>query len=239
MTDQLAEIEAAVRPWRWQIRSGQRIGDKQQRNKRHDPAGGAAGRFQQEDDEDETKHNVQAGRQGRAIREFLAAFDGVDQDGGGGDSGNDVPPPDAVAEARRQREQEKAQPQNERDVRIAQRLGRDDREIGERPGARNRGIEVEQGHRHSQCCDTGARPPGKAIEGAFLGLDENFGLPQMLTGHRRRGRRSLDSVLGHSRLCLFRKCGLKTGKPAPYHVQPPGCTTLNLTAIGISENCCG
>ena len=81
MADELADVEAAMRPGRRQIGTGKRIGDEQERDDRNDPAGGAPRRLEQEDDEDHAEHDVEAGRHGRAVGEFLAALDGVDQDG--------------------------------------------------------------------------------------------------------------------------------------------------------------
>jgi hypothetical protein len=48
-----------------------------------------------------------------------------------------------MAEPHRHREQQEAQHQNEGNVRIPQRLCRDDREIVKRPGAGDGGIQVE------------------------------------------------------------------------------------------------
>ena len=74
-------------------------------------------------------------RHGRAVGEFLPAFDGVNEDRRAQHTGGDVPPADAIAEPLRQREQKEAQYQHEGDVRAAQRLGGDDGEVGERPRA--------------------------------------------------------------------------------------------------------
>ncbi len=78
--------------------------------------------------------DVEPVRRGGAVGEVLAAPDRVEQDRDRGGGGDHVEPADAVAEARRQREQQEAQHHHERDVGVAQRLGRDDVVGGSRGG---------------------------------------------------------------------------------------------------------
>ena len=202
VANELADVEAAVGPRRRQVGSEIGVRDERERDGRNDPAGGAPRRLQQQHDEHHAEHDIEPGRRGGAVGELLAALDGVDQDGGAGDPGDDVTPADAVAEPRREREQEEAQDQHEGVVRVAQRLGRDDREIGERPGAGDRGIEVEQRHRHRDRGHQRAGPTGEPVDHALLGLDEGLSLPQLRLGNSgrrsRHGRfRGLPRVLGH------------------------------------------
>src|SRR5918994_1048671 len=77
-----------------------------------------------------------------------------------GEARDHIPPADAIAEASRQREQQEAQDQHEGDMRVAQRLRRDDgelisdegdfakrpRDVAKRPGSGHRGVKVEQRH---------------------------------------------------------------------------------------------
>ena len=201
VADELADVEAAVGPRRRQVGTEIGVGEKRERDGRDDPAGGAPRRLQQQHDEHHAEHDIEPGRRGGAVGELLAALDGVDQDGGADDAGGDVKPADAVAEPRREREQEEAQDQNESDMRVAQRLGRNDREVGERPGAGDRGVEVEQRHRHRHRRDQRAGPADEPVDHALLGLDEGLRLAQLLCGNGRRSRhglaRGVPGILGH------------------------------------------
>ena len=127
VADNLVDLEAAVRPRLRQIRPEIGVGEEAQRDDRHDQAGGAPRRLEQQNDEDDAERGVELGRRGGAVGEILAALDRVDQDGGADQSQHHVPPADAVAEPQRHRKQQEAQHQHEGDVRVAQRLRRDDR----------------------------------------------------------------------------------------------------------------
>jgi hypothetical protein len=143
---------------------------------------------------------VERGRQRGAVGEVLAALDGVDQDGGAGEAEQHVPPADPVAEPRGHRKQQEAQHQHEGDMGVAQRLGRDDREVGEWPGAGHRGVEVEQRHRHRDPGGGDARHAHQAIGRALVRLHIGFGDAQRL---RRNGGIRLDcrlGLLGHAPL---------------------------------------
>jgi hypothetical protein len=183
MADELRDVVAAMRPWRGQIGAGKRVRHEQDRHDRHDPAGGAPRGFKQQDNENQAEHDVEAGRHGRTVGEFLAALDGINEDRHADDASGDVPPADAVAEPSRQRKYEKAQHQHEGDVGVAQRLGRDDREVGERPRARDRGVEVKQRHRDRDRRDQPAGPADQAIDHALLGLDIGLRFLQLLSGN--------------------------------------------------------
>jgi hypothetical protein len=165
------------------------------------PTGGSPRRLEQQDDEHDPKHDVEVGRHGRAVGEFLAAFDGVNEDRRAHDAGGDIPPADAIAEPRREREQKEAQHQHESDVRVAQRLGGDDGEVGERPRARDGGVEVKQRHRDRDRRDQPAGPAEQAIDHTLLGLDVGLRLLQLRLGNGRRSRLGPACVLGHVAAC--------------------------------------
>ena len=164
-TDELADVEAAMGPRLRQIRAEIGIGHERQCHDRNDPAGGAPRRLEQQHDERHAERVVlELRRRGGAIGEILAALDGVDQDRGADQAKHHVPPADAVAMPRRHWKQQEAQHQHKGDVRVAQRLRRDDREIVERPGAGDRGIEVEHRHHHRDGGDDIAGGAGEAID---------------------------------------------------------------------------
>ena len=213
--NELTDVEAAMRPWRRQIRPGERIGDEQQRDERDDPSRGAPRCLEQQRDEHDAEHDVEMSRHRRAIGEFLAAFDRIDQYCSAGDAGDDVPPADPVAKSRRKRKQQKAQHQHESHVRVTQRLRRDDREVPQRPRARNRGVEVKQRHHHRHGGDQRAGPTGEAVDRPLLGLDKSLRLAQLLSGHSRVSRSSsLALVLGHVLVCLWRPHAETAIRPA-------------------------
>ena len=123
---------------------------------------------------------------GGAVGEVIAALDRVDQDGGADQSQHHIPPADAVAEPHRHRKQHEAQHQHEGDVRVAQRLRRDDGRPAERPGAGDGGVEMKQRHHHRDGGGDVAGGAGQAVERALVGLDELFGLFQRSFGNARR-----------------------------------------------------
>ena len=201
MADELRNVIAAVRPRRRQIWPEISIGHERHRHARDDPAGCSPRRLEQQHDEDDAEHDVEMGRHGGAVSEFLAAFYGVDQDRRAGDAGGNVPPADVVAKPCRHRKQQEAQHQHEGDVGVAQRLGSDDGKIGERPSAGNRGVEVKQRHRHRDRGDQRAGPADEAIDHAVLGLDIGLGFAQSVFRNGRDGWLSLGHVLGHVAPC--------------------------------------
>ena len=201
MADELRNVIAAVRPRRRQIWPVISVGHERDRHARDDPAGGSPRRLEQQHDEHDAEHDVEMGRHGGAVGEFLAAFYGVDQDRRAGDTGDNVPPADVVAKSRRHRKQQEAQHHHEGDVGVAQRLGGDDGKVGERPGARDRGVEVKQRHRHRDRRDQRAGPADEAIDHAVLGLDIGLGLAQPVFRNALGGWLSLGHVLGHVPPC--------------------------------------
>jgi hypothetical protein len=135
---------------------------------------GAAGRLQQQHDEDDADDDVPVIGRGRAVGEIVAAPQGIDDGRHREDAGHDVPPAHPVAEARRQRKQQEAQHQREGDVDVAQFLGWYDR-VG--------GIEVEQTHDHGDGGRDPSPPAHQPIGRALFGLDEGFRLLQRLVGN--------------------------------------------------------
>ena len=120
-------------------------------------------------------------------------IEGVNQDRDRGGGQDNVEPLDPVAEALRQRKQEEAQHQDERDVRVAQRLRRDDREFAEqRRDAGDRRVEMEQRHPDR---DGGGERGGKTdqpVDRSLLGFDVGFGLAQRLAGNRGTSQAGVD-----------------------------------------------
>ena len=55
MADEARRVVAAMGPWRRQIRPEHGVGDERQRHDRHDPAGGAPRRFEQQHNEDDAE----------------------------------------------------------------------------------------------------------------------------------------------------------------------------------------
>ena len=153
-------------------------------------------------------------RHGRAVGEFLPAFDGVNEDRRAQHTGGDVPPADAIAEPLRQREQKEAQYQHEGDVRAAQRLGGDDGEVGEWPRARDGRVKVKQRHRDRDRRDQSAGPADQAIDHALLSLDVGLRLLQLLLGNGRRSCPAPAAVFGHIAAC----CALHSRR----HASPAG-----------------
>ena len=132
-----------------------------ERDDRHDQAGGAPRRLQQQHDEDHAEHDVEPVRHRGAVGEILAAPERVGEDRDRGGGGDHVPPADAVAKARRDREQQKASTITNADMGVAQRLRRHD-VVG--------GIEVKQRHRHRDRGDDVARRSRQPVGGALLRL---------------------------------------------------------------------
>ena len=192
-----ADVEAAVRPRLRQIRPEIGVGDERQRDDRHDPAGGAPRRFEQQHDEDDAEHDVELGRRGGAVGEILAAVDGVDQDRRAGEASDHVPPADAVAKPRRHRKQQEAQHQHEGDVGVAQRLRGDDRESRERPGAGDGGVEMKQRHRHGDGGDQRAGQADEPVDAPSSASIKSSALRKRLVGNGRVGSRSPGHFLGH------------------------------------------
>ena len=193
MADQLVDAVAAMVPRRRQIGTRHRIGHEQDRNDGNDPADGAARRFQEDDDEHDADDDVGLGRDGRAIGEILAALEGVDQDPDRDGGQDNVEPLDAVAETLRQRKQQEAQHQHERDVGVAQRLRRHDREFAEqRRNAGDRRVEMEQRHPDRDRGDERRGEADEPVRRALLVLDEGFGLAQRLAGDRGAGEAGVD-----------------------------------------------
>jgi hypothetical protein len=184
-----AEIIAAMCPWLRQIGAEQCVEDEGDGDDRHDRAGRAPRRFQEDHDEDDAEHDVELERRGRAVGELLAALQRIEDDADGGDRRDDVPPADAVAVAQRQWKQQERQHQRERHMHVTQRLRGDDGSIGERPGARDGGVEMEQRHRNRDARDGGARPAYEPVGDAIFLLDEFFRLAQGLGGNFRLARR--------------------------------------------------
>ena len=59
LADELPDVEAAMRPGLRQVRTEIRVGEESERDDRHDPAGGAARRLEQQHDEDDAEHDVE------------------------------------------------------------------------------------------------------------------------------------------------------------------------------------
>ena len=175
--DEPGEIVAAMRPGRRQIRPGHRVKDEQDGDDGHDRPGRAPRRLEQKHDEDAADDHVPAQRDGGAIGEIVAAGERVTECRDGEKTGDDVPPADTVAEARRHRKQKEAEQEDEGDVRVAQLLGRHD-EIGR--------VEVEQAHGDGDEGRDVTGPSGQAVGRPLFGFDVGFSLAKSLRRDRRR-----------------------------------------------------
>ena len=215
MTDQARQVVAAMGPGRRQMRAQHRIGDEEQRDDGHDPAGGASRRLQHQHDEDDADDHVPAVGHGGAVGKVVAAPQRIDDGRDREDAGHDVPPAHAVAEARRQRKQQEAEHQREGDVDVAKLLGRHDR-VGR--------VEMEQAHDHRDRGRDPSRPAHQPVGGAFLRLDKGFGLLQRLVGD------SDDLVIG--RRCLV-CCHASPGAPLVSGPAPAGRFAAHSPGLGI------
>ena len=171
------QIVSAMCPGRGEIWTEHRVGDEQDGDHGHDRAGGAACRFEDEDDENHADDHVPAvGRRG-AVGEIVAAPQSVNDGCDGENAGKYVPPAHAVTEARGQRKQQEGEQQRERDVGVAKLLRRNDR-VGR--------IEMKQAHRDGDVGDSLARQPAEPVGRAFIRFDEFLSLAQSLIGNDRR-----------------------------------------------------
>ena len=175
VTDQARDVEAAMRPWRRQIRPEIGVEQEQHGDDRHDRAGGAARRFQYQQHEYAAEDDIPAFRHGGAVGEIVAAPQRVDDDADAGQRRNDIKPLNAIAETAGERKQRETQHQHEGDVNVAQLLRRHD-VVG--------GKEMEQRHQDGDAHHRGAGPTGEAVTGALFLLDVFFGLAQALSGNR-------------------------------------------------------
>jgi hypothetical protein len=196
VTDQARDVISAMGPGRRQVRPDHGVDDEKDGDGRHDPAGRATRRLQQDDDEDDAEHDVELERHRCAVGEVFAAIDRISDDGDGGDRRHHVPPADAVAILQRHRKQQEREHQHEGDVRVAQVLRVNDGRAGKRPGAGDGHIEMKQRRCDRDRGDDHAGPAGKPVGGAFLLLDELLGLAQGVRGDGRLFDR-LD-LIGHA-----------------------------------------
>jgi hypothetical protein len=171
--DQAREVVALVRPRRGQERPGERVGDEGERDRRHDPAARAPHRLEDERHEREPERDVPAVGRRVAVGEVVAALDRIDDDRDRERGADPVPPHHAVAKALRDRKDEKAQEQHERDVHRPERLRRHDRV---------RGVEVECRHRERRQANEAAEPAVQLVGCAFFLLDELLGALERLGG---------------------------------------------------------
>jgi hypothetical protein len=109
MADQSRNIVAAVCPGRRKIGSEIRVENEAYGDHGHDPAGSAPRRLQHQHDEDGTEDDVPFFRHRRAIGEFVALHERVDDGRDPDQRRNYVEPLDAVAEAIGDRKQQEAQ----------------------------------------------------------------------------------------------------------------------------------
>ncbi len=193
--DQAREIVAAMGPGRRQVRPQHRIGDEQDSHERHDPAAGAARRLEQQHDEGHAQRHVEVRRRGGAVGEVLPAPDRIDEDCDREHCRDHIPPANAVAKPRGERERQEAQHHHEGDVGVAQRLGGDD-VVG--------GVEMKQRHRHSDDRHADAREAREAVDHPLLGPDIGFRLAQLFLRNRGRIARGPRRFLRHLPLLFAR-----------------------------------
>ena len=105
--DDAAEIHAVMRPRRRQILPDDRVNEKADTDRRHDPAGRAARRLEHEHDQRDAENLVPRIRIDRTFEECVAAEEEVRDDDERNNSGEPVPPHDAMTEARRNRKQQR------------------------------------------------------------------------------------------------------------------------------------
>ena len=156
-----------MRPGRRQMWTQHRVGNEQDRDHRHDPAGCAPRRFEQQHDEDHAEDDVELGRRRGAVGEILPAPDRIDENRDANRRRRHVPHLDAIAEAGREREQQERQRQHESDVGIAQRLRRND-VVGS--------VKMKQRHHAGDHRDDDTSPANKPVRRALFLLDELLGL---------------------------------------------------------------
>jgi hypothetical protein len=163
VADQTGQVVAAMCPRRRQVRPEHRIGNEQYRHHRHDQAGGAPCRLQQQHNKDHADDDVPAVGHGGAVGEIVTAPQGIDDCGNRKNAGHDVPPAHTVAKPRRQREQQEAQHQRECDVGVAKFLGRNDG-VGR--------VQMKQAHHDGNGGRNSPWPAHQAVGRALFGFDE-------------------------------------------------------------------
>ncbi|MCX7147303.1 MAG: hypothetical protein NT042_14170 [Sulfuritalea sp.] len=169
--DQALQVVAAVRPWCWQMRAEQGIGDEAEHDGRHHPARCTPRGFEHQHDQRHAQYQVPAIGCGGAVGEVVAAGEQVGDDADAEQRRRPVPPAGAVAKALRHGKQQEGQEEHEADMDRAQGLRRHDA-VG--------GVEMEQRHDHGDHRDKNAHLAPKPVRGTFFLLDEFLGLFQLL-----------------------------------------------------------
>ena len=169
VADEPRQLVALVGPRRRQEGAEEGVEQEAERDHRHDPAGGAAHRLEDQHRQRDAENDVPAVGQDRAVEEVVPAGDEVHGAGHAGEREQPVPPHDAVAVAPRDRENEEREEQHERDVDRPQVLRAHDG-VG--------GVKVKERHRHRNGGDEDGEHARELVVDTLLALDHLLGAMQ-------------------------------------------------------------
>ena len=196
---QARDVVAAVRPLAGQPRPGERVGDESADDAGHDPSGRAAAGLEHEHDERDAEERVRGARHHVAVPDVVTAREEVGDRREAEHRADDVPPHEAVAIARGDREQQEHEHQHEADVHRAQHLRRHD--VDGR-------VQVVEAHDDEQRRRQRREQAAEAARRALVLLDERLGGLQALLADGLVGGRAVVARFGTGGQ------GLSRGSPA-------------------------